>query len=121
MTKELQQFDSSARTWLSEAQFDRTLGNSLVTAIERTVQQTKHLTENELEDYGYREYEKLQRAYGDGLEDKLRAAGRMVEVLEKKQPGLKNLLKAKGIGDNALVVAQLIGQSERWHARRKGR
>jgi hypothetical protein len=45
----------------------------------------------------------------------------MIDVLDQKQPGLKNLLRSKGIGDSALVVAQILGQSERWHARRKGR
>jgi hypothetical protein len=110
MTKELQQFDTSTRTWLSEAQFDRTLGNSLVTVIERTVQQTKNLTENELEDYGYREYEKLQKAHGDKLDERLHQAGRMVEGLDKKQPGLKNLLRSKGIGDSAIVANMLSGK-----------
>ena len=123
MTKELKQFDSSARTWLSQAEFPRELGNSLITAIERTVQQTKALTPDQLESYGLVEYEKLQRAYGgeDKLQEKLRAAAVMIDALNKKQPGLKNLLRAKGIGDNALVATMLIGQAERWHARRKGR
>jgi hypothetical protein len=39
----------------------------------------------------------------------------------RRRRGLKNLLKSKGIGDSSLVVAQILGQSERWHARRKGR
>jgi len=47
------------------------------------------------------------------------AAGRMVEVLEAKQPGLKNLLRSKGVGDNALVASLLIRQSERYWARRR--
>lgn len=62
---------------------------------------------------------KLQAAYKDTLEDKLRQASRMVEDLEKKQPDLKNLLKSNGIGDNALVASLLIGQSERYWARRQ--
>jgi hypothetical protein len=33
MPKDLQAFDTSARAWLAGAQFDRTLGNSLVTQI----------------------------------------------------------------------------------------
>lgn len=121
MTKELSAFDHSARTWLSGAEFPRELGNSLVTAITNTAQQTQHMTEGELEMYGSAEYAKLQRVYGDTLEDKLNAAGRMVEALEKTEPGLKNLLRSKGLGDNAMVASLLIQQSERWHARRKGR
>lgn len=69
--------------------------------------------------YGYAEFAKLERAYGPALERKLGAAGRMVQALEAKRLGLNNLLQSKGIGDSALVVAQLIGQSERWHTRRK--
>jgi len=43
----------------------------------------------------------------------------MVEALEAKQPGLKNLLRSKGVGDNALVASLLIRQSERYWARRR--
>jgi hypothetical protein len=60
----------------------------------------------------------LQKVYGEGLEEKLRAAGHMVEALDKKQPGLKNLLKSKGIGDSAIVVSLLIQQATIFHARR---
>jgi hypothetical protein len=34
----------------------------------------------------------------------VRAAGHMVEALEAKQLGLKNLLRSKGVGDIALVA-----------------
>ena len=64
---------------------------------------------------------KLDRVYGEGLEEKLQSAAVMIHALDQKTPGLKKLLKSKGIGDSPLVVAQIIGQSERWHARRKGR
>ncbi len=123
MTPELKQFDTTARTWLSGAEFPRELGNSLITNIERVAQVTKAMTPDQLDSYGYSEYAKLERAYGgeDKLQEKLRAAAVMIHELDKKQLGLKNLLRSKGIGDNALVVAQIIGQSERWHARRKGR
>ena len=123
MTKELAEFDSSARVWLVGAEFPRELGNSLITTIEKVAHTTKHMDENQLEQYGVDEFAKLERAYGgeDKLQEKLRAAAVMIDALDQKQPGLKNLLRAKGIGDNALVVAQLIGQAERWHARRKGR
>lgn len=123
MTKELQQFDQSPRAWLVGAEFPANLGNSLITTIEKVAQTTKHMDENQLEQYGVDEFAKLERAYGgeDKLQEKLRAAAVMIDVLDQKQPGLKNLLRSKGIGDSALVVAQILGQSERWHARRKGR
>jgi hypothetical protein len=121
MTKALAEFDSSARTWLSAAEFPRELGNSLITQIEWTVQATKGMTTDQLESYGMVEYEKLERAYGDTLEEKLRTAAVMIDALDKKQPGLKHLLQSNGIGDNALVVAQILAQSEHWPARRKGR
>jgi hypothetical protein len=115
MPKELQEFDQTARTWLSGAEFPRELGNSLIVSIERTAQATKHMDANQLEQYGSDEFEKLTRAYGgeDKLQEKLRAAAVMIDALDKKQPGLKNLLRSKGIGDSALVVAQIIGQSDR--------
>lgn len=75
------------------------------------------MTPAQLDDYGYAEVGKLQRAYGATLDDKLRAAGRMVQELEAKQPGLNNLLKSKGIGDNALVASMLIQHAKRYWSR----
>jgi hypothetical protein len=43
----------------------------------------------------------------------------MLEALEAKQPRLTNLLRSKGVGVNALVASLLIGQSERYWARRR--
>lgn len=117
-TPELKQFDQSARAWLSGAQFDRMTGNSLVNTIDRVAQQTHKMAAEQLDYYGQTEYAKLEKSYGPTLEEKLNAAGRMVEDLEKKHPGLKNLLKAKGIGDNALVASMLIAQSEVYWKRR---
>ena len=123
MTPELKAFDTSVRTWLSGAEFPRDIGNSLITQIERTLHATKDMTPEQLESYGMVEYDKLEKAYGgeDQLQEKLNAAAVMIDALDRKQPGLKALLQSNGIGDNALVVAQLIGQSECWHARRPGR
>ena len=121
MTPEMTAFDQSARAWLSGAEFSRDSGNSLITQIERTVRATKGMTPEQLDSYVLLKNAKLERAYGDTLDAKLEAARQMVQALEKTTPGLNSLLKSKGIGDNALVVAQLIGQSECWHARRKGR
>jgi hypothetical protein len=120
MTPELKQFDASARTWLSTAGFPRDVGNSLVTTIAKVTQQTQRMTEGELETYAFAEFAKLERAHDPALEERLRAAGRLVEDLERKQPGLKQLLKSKGIGDSAMVASLLIQQAERYHAR-KGR
>lgn len=121
LSVEAKQFDQSARTWLSGAEFPAHLGNSLITNIEKVAQATKHMNADQLESYGYAEFAKLERAYGPALDDKLRAAGRMVEDLDKKTPGLKNLLNSKGLGDNAMIASLLIQQSERYWARRKGR
>jgi hypothetical protein len=119
MTTEMIQFDQSARTWLSGAEFPMDLGNSLITMIARVAQQTKAMTPDQLESYGLIEYEKLQKVYGEGLEEKLRAAGRMVVAIDQKTPGLKNSLKSKGLGDNAMVASLLIQQAERYWARRR--
>jgi hypothetical protein len=117
-TPELKQFDSSARTWLSGAGFPRDVGNSLVNAIAKTAQLTKDMNADQLETYGTTEFAKLEKAHGLALDDKLRAAGRMVEDLERKQPGLKQLLKSKGIGDSAMVANLLIAHAQIYHARR---
>ena len=118
MTPELKAFDQSARTWMSGAGFPRDVGNSLVNAIAKTAQLTKDMNADQLEQYGADEFAKLERAHGSALDDKLRAAGRMVEDLERKQPGLKQLLKSKGIGDSAMVANLLIAHAQIYHARR---
>ena len=121
MTPELKQFDTTARGWLSEAQFPRELGNSLINAVSKVAQHTQAMTPDQLTMYGETEFAKLEKAYGATLEEKLHSAAEMVEALEQKTPGLKNLLRSKGIGDSAMVASMLIQQAERWHARRKGR
>src|SRR5438477_6826666 len=110
VTKELRQFDQSARTCLSQAEFPRDLGNSLITTISRVARQTKAMTPEQLERYVLLENAKLDR-----LDEKLRSATVMIHALGQKTPWLKNLLKSKGIGDSALIVAQIIAQSEGWH------
>lgn len=119
MTPELKQFDQSARTWLAGAEFDRSLGNSLVSAIEKVSRQTQHMTAEQIESYALVEFQKLERIYGSKLDEKLRVAGKMVQELEKIRPGVNALLKSNGIGDSALVANLLIQQSERYWARRK--
>lgn len=104
---------SHAATWRGLVFWART------TIPQKTVQQTHKMTPTELDSYGEVEFAKLERVYGQTLDDKLRAAGKMFEALEVKTPGLKNLLKSKGIGDSAVVVAQIIAQSERYWARRR--
>ncbi len=119
-TPELKQFDTAARTWLHGAAFPRELGNSLVTTIGRVTQQTAKMSPDQLATYGQTEYAKLQKTYGDSLGEKLQAANRMIHALEERQPGLKQLLQSKGIGDNAIVASLLIGQAERYWARWRG-
>ena len=103
------------------AEFPRELGNSLVAEIERVAKTTKGMTPAQIESYGETEFAKLERVYGPKLEEKLRDAGRMVQELEAKRPGLNAFLQSKGLGDSALIVSQLIAQSERYWGRRKGR
>jgi hypothetical protein len=119
MTKELQQFDTTASSWIVGAEFPANIANSLVSTIAKVAQQTKHLSADQLESYGLLQYERLGRVYGAELENKLNAAGRMVEELETKQQG--NLLRSKGLGDNAEIPSLFIQQAERYWIRRKGR
>jgi hypothetical protein len=74
---------------LSGAEFDRMTGNSLVTTIDRVAQQTHKMTPEKLQFYGEQQYALLERSYGPKLQEKLNAAGLMVQEIEKKQPGLK--------------------------------
>lgn len=120
MTPELKQADTAIRTWLAGAEFPRELGNSLITQIERTGRATRGMTPEQRKSYGEAEYTKLERVFGETLGEKLQLAAVMIDAADKQQPGLKQLLESNAFGDDALVVVQLIGQAERWHARRKG-
>jgi hypothetical protein len=120
MTPALAQFDQSSRTWLSAAGFPRGTGNSLVNAIAKVAQHTKSMTPDQLEQYGYAEFAKLEKIHGPALEERLQSAARMVADLDQTTPGLKNLLRSKGIGDNAMVANMLIAHAQIFHAR-KGR
>ena len=120
MTKELKEFDSTARSWLASAEFSRENGNSVIRAIDQTVNTTRHMNAEQLEQFRQTEMTKLRGLYGDSLEEKQRECSQMVHAVEMQKPGLKNLLRSKGIGDAAVVVTQLIAQSQIWHTRRKG-
>ena len=120
MTKELKEFDSTARSWLARAEFSRENGNSVIRAIEQTVNTTRHMNAEQLEQFRQTEMTTLRGLYEDSLEEKLRECSQMVHAVEMQQPGLKHLLQSKGIGDAAVVLTQLIAQSQIWHARRKG-
>jgi hypothetical protein len=115
----LAKFDQTARTWLSTAGFTREHGNALTTAIGRVVESTKGMNESQLEAWGQGQFAQLERAYGAELESKLQLAGKLVAELDGKQPGLKPLLKTRGIGDSSLVVSALIQQAERWVIRNR--
>ena len=118
MTPELKQFDTAARTWMTDAGLTREIGNSLANAIGKVVETTHKMTDAQLESYALTEYARLERAYGSNLETKLQSAAQMIHALESKQPGLKTFLKSKGIGDSAIIASMLIQQAERWHERR---
>lgn len=119
MTPELRAFDSNARTWLAGAGFPQNLGTSLVHAIEAVTKQTQHMDETQLAEYGNKEYLKLQSIYGTELDAKLRETGYMINIIEQQRPGLKALLRSRGIGDSARTVTLLIDQSRRFWARRR--
>jgi hypothetical protein len=120
MTPELKQFDANARGWLSDGGMAVEIGNALVATIDRVAQQTRHMTEGELETYRQTEHRKMQRAHGEQLGDRLRAADDMIDQLEQQRPGLKQLLGSTGIGRSAMVWNILIQQAAVYHAR-KGR
>ncbi len=119
--KEVQAFEANSRAWLAGAEFPRDLGNSLITTISKVAQQTKAMTPGQLESYRMVQHEQLQRAHGEKLGERLQAADDMIDWLEDQRPGLKQVLGSVGVGRNAMIWNMLIGQAERWHARRKGR
>ena len=112
------EFDTTARNWLAGAEFPKALGDSLVTNVGRVAEHTRNMNDAQLENYGADEFQKLRGVYGEKLEEKLTMAGLMIKEIEGKHPGLQQLLKGRGIGDNAVVASLLIQQAQRYFARR---
>lgn len=109
MTTQLKEFDSAAIAWLFGAQFPRENGNSLIGTISKTAQ---------LDQYGADEYVKLEKVYGNSLDEGLRQSGRMVEALENAAR-LEAAARSRGIWDSAMVASLLIQQATVYHARNK--
>ena len=84
-----------------------------------SVETTNGMNESQLEAYGQAQFAKLERAYGSDLDAKLHLAAKMIHELDAKQPGLKQLLRSRGVGDSAPVVALLVQQAERYHMRNR--
>ena len=120
MTPELRQFDANSRTWLAGAGFPRETGNSLVSTITQVLQETARMTPDQLETYRQTQLMILQRAHGEKLKERLRAADDMIDHVEQVRPGLIKFLGAKGVGKNAMVWNMLIAHAPIYHAR-KGR
>ena len=115
----LKQFDQTARTWLSQAGFTREHGNSLATAMGRVLETTSKMTEGQLQSYAETEFVKLEQIWGKDLDARLQSAARMIEAVEQVRPGLKALLKGRGVGDSAAVVNLILQQAERWEIRNR--
>jgi predicted phage tail protein len=77
------------------------------------------MNDAQLKAYGHAEFAKLESAYGKDLDARLQSAAKLIDTLEATRPGLKQVLKTHGIGDNALVVSALIQQAERFEIRHK--
>jgi hypothetical protein len=119
MPKEVKEFDTNARLWMSSAGLPKNLGDSLAHTISKVLEHTHKMNADQLDQWGADEYLKLQQVYGQSLEEKLSAAGRMVTELEAKRPGLRQFLTTRGIGDSSRVASMLIQQAERyWICRR---
>jgi hypothetical protein len=118
MTKELMGLDQAVRAGLSAAGFPIDKGNSVITLAAQAGHATKGMTEEQRITWGENEYVKLQRVHGDKLEEKLQQAGRMVVAIDTTG-ALKKILQR--VGDSALLANTLIGHSEMYWARRKGR
>jgi hypothetical protein len=117
LTPKMQHFEGMTRTWLAGAEFPKPLGDSLVSQVDQVLRTTGTMNDEQLEEYGVREFQKLRGIYHDKLEEKLGRVKQMVDVLEAKQPRLKRFLQTKGIGDSEMVASLLVQQTERWHAR----
>ena len=117
--KEVRDFDANARGWMADAEFPTGHGNALVSAVSKVLDRTQAMNADQLDQYGADEYVKLQRVYGEALEEKLSAAGHLIAALEKTRPGLKQFLKTRGVGDSATVAALLVQQAERYWARKR--
>lgn len=118
-TPELQAFDKAARTWLSEGRFTKEIGKYLGEEIDRIA--TAHHARSDIEKKEWMRHEEqtLRSLYGRDYDRKLELAERLVNELEAKRPGLKELLKVTGASHSAMIVAQLMEQAQRLYDRQQ--
>jgi hypothetical protein len=117
MSPETKIFDAKARGWLTEMGFSRENGNAVINFISKLAQQK--MTPAQVEAHTITENAKLANLYKGTWDEQFEPASRMIHEVEAKLPGLKNFLRANGVGDTATIVNMLIRQAERYHARKK--
>jgi hypothetical protein len=119
LTPEQKVTAANARKALAAAGFSKAHGNALMTQILRVDRMTATMSPKELESYVLTENAKLDQRFGgpEATTKKLEAAAEMIGELEKHVPGLSQALRQRGIGDNALVVAGILQQYDRWKIR----
>lgn len=114
-----QKLDADSRAWLAEARFPAGIGSALLAEVDKTATAWNKMDATARTLHVQKETSVLQKLWGnDGYAAKVNAARQLIKELERKRPGIVEILERSGAGNSAQVIAQVALHAERLLARR---
>lgn len=106
--------DTEVRGMLRTAQMPANIANALARTANSYVEYSQHFTPEQHEIERSTTMSRLERLYGEELEQKLEAARSFIKSVDKSHNGLMTeILETHGLGNSVEVVHQIIQHAER--------
>lgn len=121
ITNEFVETDKKYRAWLSTAQFPSGVGSFLAEEIHQVSNDHSKMTEAERTLWARSEKIKLEKIWGPEYESKVTLARQLISELEKKHPGIVELLDESGAGNSAMVISKVAFHAERLRMKADGK
>jgi hypothetical protein len=113
-TPKIAAFDKQVRDILSTGRFPREIGNFVADEISQTATRTHAMTDAQRAIWEQNERLTLERMWGpEKMQQRLALAQQLVQEVDKKHPGLVELLETTGAGNSSMVVMQVALHAER--------
>jgi hypothetical protein len=110
--------EKTMRGWLAEARFSKAIGSAVAQEAARFAPTWQSMDDAGREAHSTEVRAQLHRMWGDQTPARIALAQRLVAEIEKKRPGIRDMLEASGAGSNLRVLVNLGLQAERLAARR---
>lgn len=111
--------DGAVRGWLSEARLSPEIGNFVAAEVNKVAQRWATMSEGERTLWQQSEKLRLERLGFNS--ERIAVCRQMIEELEKKRPGVIQVLEDTGAGNSSTVIAMLVQHAERLAARHGGK